>query len=168
MDMRTPLGRQMDARADHHGSVRVGTLLPLADILSGLGVEPTQLLAECGVDPSVFDDPDNRISIELHNRLVALAVFAKTRSPQLPAVPTFAEAGFPEVLDVNWKAWNAVLVKTQTPQAIVDFMVRAVDDILRRECGKREGQITAQAMTEQMHRPTRFLPCSGQKLLQPL
>jgi AraC-like DNA-binding protein len=73
MDMRTPLGRQMDARADHHGSVRVGTLLPLADILSGLGVEPTQLLAECGVDPSVFDDPDNRISIALHNRLVALA-----------------------------------------------------------------------------------------------
>ena len=53
-------------------------------------------------------------------RMVALAVFAKTRSPQMPDVPTFAEAGFPDVLEVNWKAWNAVLVKTQTPQAIVD------------------------------------------------
>jgi tripartite-type tricarboxylate transporter receptor subunit TctC len=58
-------------------------------------------------------------------RMIALAVFAKTRSPQLPDVPTFAEAGFPEVLDVNWKAWNAVLVKTQTPQAIVDRLNEA-------------------------------------------
>ena len=58
-------------------------------------------------------------------RMVALAVFAKTRSPQMPDVPTFAEAGFPDVLEVNWKAWNAVLVKTQTPQAIVDRLNEA-------------------------------------------
>lgn len=56
-----------------NGEVRVGTLQPLVGILSDLGVEPTQLLAECGVDPNVFDDPDNRISIAVHNRIVALA-----------------------------------------------------------------------------------------------
>ena len=58
-------------------------------------------------------------------RMIALGVFSKTRAAQLPDVPTFAEAGFPEVLDVNWKAWNAVLVKTQTPQAIVDRLNEA-------------------------------------------
>ena len=56
------------------GSVRVGTLLPIVDILLGMGVDPTELLAAEGVDPKVFDDPDNQIPLTVHNRLVALAV----------------------------------------------------------------------------------------------
>ena len=64
------------------GSVRVGTLLPLADILVGLGVNPAELLAEAGVDPKVFDDPENRLSVTVHNHLVALAV-ARTGCPHI-------------------------------------------------------------------------------------
>lgn len=64
------------------GSVRVGTLLPLADILIGLGVNPATLLAEAGVDPKVFDDPENRLSVTVHNHLVALAV-ERTGCPHL-------------------------------------------------------------------------------------
>ena len=56
------------------GSVRVGTLLPMADILLGMGVDPAALLAAEGVDPKVFDDPDNQIPLTVHNRLVAQAV----------------------------------------------------------------------------------------------
>ena len=56
------------------GSVRVGTLLPMADILLGMGMDPTELLAAEGVDPKVFDDPDNQIPLTVHNRLIALAV----------------------------------------------------------------------------------------------
>ena len=41
--------------------MRVGTLLPIVDILLGMGVDPTELLAAEGVDPKVFDDPDNQI-----------------------------------------------------------------------------------------------------------
>ena len=56
------------------GSVRVGTLLPMADILLGMGVDPNELLAAEGVDPKVFDEPDNQIPLTVHNRLIALAV----------------------------------------------------------------------------------------------
>lgn len=56
------------------GSVRVGTLLPMADILLGMGVDPTELLAAEGIDPKVFDNPDNEIPLTVHNRLVARAV----------------------------------------------------------------------------------------------
>ena len=82
MDMRTSKGRQMTASVDRQGSVRVGTLLPLADILRDLGVNPAGLLAECGVDPKVFDDPDNRIPLTVHNHLVALAV-ARSGCPHI-------------------------------------------------------------------------------------
>ena len=61
-------------RPANGGSVRVGTLLPMADILLGMGVDPTALLAAEGVDPKVFDDPDNEIPLTVHNRLLARAV----------------------------------------------------------------------------------------------
>jgi AraC-like DNA-binding protein len=56
------------------GLVRVGTLLPMLEILRDLGVDPGSLLAAEGVDPTVFNDPDNQIALTLHNHLVARAV----------------------------------------------------------------------------------------------
>ena len=82
MDMRTSMGRQMSARVDRQGSVRVGTLCRWRTSCRGLGVDPAGLLAECGVDPNVFDDPDNRIPLTVHNHLVALAV-ARSGCPHI-------------------------------------------------------------------------------------
>ena len=65
------------------------------------------------------------IGLIREKRLIPLAVFSKTRTSQIPDLPTFAEAGFPEVLDVNWRSWNAVLVRSQTPQAIIDKLNEA-------------------------------------------
>jgi AraC-like DNA-binding protein len=64
------------------GTVRVGTLLPMADILLGMGVDPTELLAAEGVDPKVFDAPDNQIPLTVHNRLIASAV-ARSGCPHI-------------------------------------------------------------------------------------
>ena len=64
------------------GAVRVGTLLPMVDILREMGADPGALLAAEGVDPKVFDDPDNRIPLTVHNRLLAQAV-ARTGCPHL-------------------------------------------------------------------------------------
>ena len=72
----------MNVRVAGNGSVRVGTLQPLADILLGMGVDPAKLLAECGVDPKVFENPENRMPLTVHNHLVALAV-VRTRCPHL-------------------------------------------------------------------------------------
>jgi tripartite-type tricarboxylate transporter receptor subunit TctC len=50
-------------------------------------------------------------------KLRAVAVTGQTRSPALPEVPTFAEAGLP-VFDA--KTWFGVLAPAGTPKAIVD------------------------------------------------
>lgn len=75
MDARTNPTKSTTKRWSASGGlVRVGTLLPMVDILAELGVDPAELLAAEGVDLAVFDNPDNQISLTLHNRLVALAV----------------------------------------------------------------------------------------------
>jgi len=56
------------------GLVRVGTLLPMVDLLVEFGVNPAELVAAEGVDSTIFDNPDNQIPLTLHNRLVARAV----------------------------------------------------------------------------------------------
>lgn len=56
-------------------------------------------------------------------KLVALATSSPRRLPQLPAVPTFAEAR----LDVgNLDIWHGLLAPTGTPAAIVDRMNREI------------------------------------------
>jgi tripartite-type tricarboxylate transporter receptor subunit TctC len=61
------------------------------------------------------------------NRMKALAVTAKTRHPQLPNVPTVAEAGYPELVVTSWQAAAAPV---KTPREVVarlnDAMVKAL------------------------------------------
>jgi tripartite-type tricarboxylate transporter receptor subunit TctC len=61
------------------------------------------------------------------NRMKALAVTAKTRHPQLPNVPTVAEAGFPDLVVTSWQAAAA---PAKTPKEIVarlnDAMVKTL------------------------------------------
>ena len=60
-------------------------------------------------------------------RMKALAVTAKTRHPQLPDVPTVAEAGFPDLVVTSWQAAAA---PAKTPRDVVmrlnDATVRAL------------------------------------------
>ena len=60
-------------------------------------------------------------------KLVALAVASPTRIPQLPDVPTMAEAGFPEFMTANnWLPWVAVAAPARTPDAIINTINRAI------------------------------------------
>ena len=60
-------------------------------------------------------------------RMKALAVTAKARHPQLPDVPTVAEAGFPDLVVTSWQAAAA---PAKTPREVVarlnDAAVRAL------------------------------------------
>lgn len=49
-------------------------------------------------------------------KVKALAVFSKNRSPALPDVPTFAELGYP---DVEAYGWQGMVVPASTPRDIV-------------------------------------------------
>lgn len=54
------------------GTVRVGTVTVIPELLRRLGVDPSDVLAAAKLDPAVFDDPDNTISYSARNRLVEL------------------------------------------------------------------------------------------------
>lgn len=56
-------------------------------------------------------------------KMRALATTAATRSPLLPDVPTFKEAGMP---NVDFSAWFAVFAPAGTPPAILDTLSRQV------------------------------------------
>ena len=61
-------------------------------------------------------------------QLRALATSGAVRSPFLPNVPTFTEAGYPEVTAVEWQG---LFVPAGTPAPVVDALNRAVRDALQ-------------------------------------
>lgn len=60
-------------------------------------------------------------------RLRALAITSEKRSPMSPEIPTFAEAGLPGLVAVNW--WG-VFVPAGTPKAVVDSYQQALVKIM--------------------------------------
>jgi tripartite-type tricarboxylate transporter receptor subunit TctC len=72
-------------------------------------------------------------------RMKALAVTAKTRHPQLPDVPTTAEAGFPNLVVTSWQAAAA---PARTPKEVVARLNDAMVKTLRSpEVRERMNQI---------------------------
>lgn len=60
-------------------------------------------------------------------RLRALAITSEQRSPMSPEIPTFAEAGLPGLVAVNW--WG-VFLPAGTPKAVVDSYQQALVKIM--------------------------------------
>jgi tripartite-type tricarboxylate transporter receptor subunit TctC len=60
-------------------------------------------------------------------RLRPLAVLSASRTPDLPDVPTSAEAGLPDVVIYNY---NALLAPAGTPAPVIEKINAAVNDIL--------------------------------------
>ena len=56
-------------------------------------------------------------------KMRALATTAAVRSPLLPEVPTFAEAGYPKI---DFSAWFAVFAPVGTPSAVIDQLNRQI------------------------------------------
>ncbi|MEP7058947.1 MAG: tripartite tricarboxylate transporter substrate binding protein, partial [Caldimonas sp.] len=61
-------------------------------------------------------------------KLVAIAIASPRRSPQLPDVPTVAEAGLPG-FDVT--SWYGLVVRAGTPAAIVQKLQRDIAEVLK-------------------------------------
>jgi tripartite-type tricarboxylate transporter receptor subunit TctC len=61
-------------------------------------------------------------------QLKALGVVAKTRLPELPNVPTMAEAGYPET---NVVAWYGLSAPKNTPPQVVETIVNGVNEALK-------------------------------------
>jgi tripartite-type tricarboxylate transporter receptor subunit TctC len=76
-----------------------------------------------GHTPISFGALAPAVSLIKSGGLRALAVTGKTRAPTLPAVPTRAEAGYPEV---EGATWTAVVVPKGTPKDIVAELNRLI------------------------------------------
>ena len=73
---------------------------------------------------------DNMITALPHIRsgkLVPIAVTTRTRSPELPNVPTLAEAGVP---DIDVAVWLGLFVSSKVPPAVVDELNAHLQKIL--------------------------------------
>jgi tripartite-type tricarboxylate transporter receptor subunit TctC len=76
---------------------------------------------------------DSLVALAPHvkdGKLRALAVLSAARTPDLPDVPTTAEAGLPDVVIFGY---NAILAPGGTPRPIIDKLNAAVNDVLAQQ-----------------------------------
>jgi AraC-like DNA-binding protein len=59
-------------RLSREGTVRIGPAAHIPEILRSLGIEPSSVLDEAGLEPQLFDDTDNLISFAARSHLFAL------------------------------------------------------------------------------------------------
>lgn len=81
-----------------------------------------------GQVPVMFDVLGSSLQHIRSGKLVALAVTSAKRSPELPDVPTLAEAG---LASFEMTAWHGVAVRAGTPQPIVDKLNGAFTAIFK-------------------------------------
>ena len=66
--------------------------------------------------PVFFDTLGTTVPLAQEKKIRPLAIVARTRAPQLPDVPTMAEAGYP---DVEGSSWFAIFAPAGTPADVV-------------------------------------------------
>ena len=67
-------------RQPREATVRVGGAFAIAAVLRDFELDPEEVLSEAGIDPKLFDDPDNLISYRARGRLMARSA-ARTGCP---------------------------------------------------------------------------------------
>jgi len=68
------VGLRAKRRPCADATVRVSGLAALPEVLGTLGADPAAVLAEAGVDPTLFEDPENLIPLAQLGRLMRLCV----------------------------------------------------------------------------------------------
>ncbi|QHJ01137.1 tripartite tricarboxylate transporter substrate binding protein [Xylophilus rhododendri] len=81
-----------------------------------------------GQIPMMFHNLSAVLAFQKAGKVRILAVADTKRSPLVPDVPTMAEAGAPGVVQI---AWSGMLVRSGTPQPVVDRLVREMKAILQ-------------------------------------
>jgi tripartite-type tricarboxylate transporter receptor subunit TctC len=74
-----------------------------------------------------FETASSAMSLVRSGQLKAIGIAANHRSPELPDVPTIAEAGIP---GVDASTWNMVFVPAHTPMPIVEKLNKAINAAL--------------------------------------
>jgi len=102
------------------------------------GIQATHIPFK-GSAPSILAVAQGEVDFNMENlgpalpmvqqgRVRLLAVAAQQRHPLEPNVPTFKEAGLP---DVNLSTWIFLMAPAATPDAVVNLLNKTINDILR-------------------------------------
>jgi tripartite-type tricarboxylate transporter receptor subunit TctC len=76
----------------------------------------------------MFDQMYSAMPSIKSDKLRAIAITSKKRSPLLPNIPTFAEAGYPKVEVLNWQG---LIAPKGTPKAVIDKLNAAANEALK-------------------------------------
>lgn len=118
------------------GSGTTNHLAPeLINMLAGI---KTQHIPYKGGGPALTDLIGGQVQMFMNNpqsliphvksgKIKAIAITGETRSPALPQVPTFTEAGLP---GINMNAWFGVLAPAGTPKEIINRLSSEIGKIL--------------------------------------
>jgi len=92
------------------------------------GTGPAQIDLLAGHLQFMFNDVGSILPHVRAGKLKPLAVADKSRSAVLPDVPTMSEAGYPNIEAVSW---YAVVVRSGTPQPIIDVLSREMSMVVK-------------------------------------
>ncbi|HYL24917.1 MAG TPA: tripartite tricarboxylate transporter substrate binding protein [Burkholderiales bacterium] len=128
------------SRPQNYGSAGSGTLGHLAadSVNRRLGLGATHIPYK-GSNPAtidliggqidwMMDTPSAVLPHVRAGKLRALAIAAPQRSPQLPEVPTLAEAGYPEL---EFRIWMGLMAPAGTPEPVLKTIEAAVAEAMR-------------------------------------
>jgi len=91
------------------------------------GAGPASLAVVAGDTPIACTAAFGVFQFHKQGKVRILAISSDKRLPNLAEVPTFKELGYP---DINDYTWTTVFAPAGTPQAVVDKLNRAVNQIL--------------------------------------
>jgi tripartite-type tricarboxylate transporter receptor subunit TctC len=122
-----------------------------ATLVSYRGAGPAMNDLAAGVVDAVIDQTVTMIPAHRGGTAVALAVSGAQRAPQIPEVPTFAEAGVPSF---DLVVWNAIAAPRGTPAQLLDRLAAAMDAALATEgLARRLGDLAALPPTREERSP---------------
>lgn len=112
--------------------------------------------------PVIFDTATNCMPLLKGGKVRALAVGTSARLADLPTVPTFAEAGFPQF---DFSAWYAVFAPAKTPKDVVAKLSGALGTALKNpEVVARLGSVGVSPAGGDAATLARFLPVEHERI----
>lgn len=115
----------------------------------GSGPASTDLIA--GHVQLNFDAVSTTLQRIRSGQLKGLGITSDTRSPLLPDVPTFKESGLPQMIAYSW---YGLMAPAATPQAVVDQLNRAVNEVLKMP--EVQSQLESNGASAPQLNPTQF------------
>ncbi|SPU50325.1 Bug family tripartite tricarboxylate transporter substrate binding protein [Bordetella trematum] len=128
------------------------------------GAAPATNDLVAGVVPVGFLNVSAVLPFIKSQRLRALAYGGEHRSPDLPDVPLFAEAGVP---DSQMGSWYSLAVPAKTPPAVVDTLAQALQTVLAKSSFQAVlATQNAEPMPQLKEQATQYISDDGHRLAE--